>query len=403
MDESIPSITFLCGSCQIRFLSESELKKHIKMLHKIRQIKKKVFKCPKCGRVINSLNNYNQHVKSHSGNDGTTCPYCNRQFKALKDHIRNVHREKKFVCWFECCEKSFSKKHGLERHLKTHSDDFKPYQCPNCSRVFVEKIQLERHFQVHLKPEKITDHRCASCLKFFNRKYDLERHNKTVHQNKSYECDLCPSRRFGTKFEVLRHFRIVHWGEKPKRKKTIKVPIKEIISCSIVKPTEEESSNKTFEFVEGTQMKVTLESVELLTRMNEDQDTAECVIEELDEEILIAEFWAEPLKLTTQRDASNLVQWECQRCSRTYESSQRLKLHNIRNHNWKCKLCPTEANTVESFHRKEDFILHWFEHHLQQSFPDKIECSICLDLFASISALHKHQSKEHGIEVTKHE
>lgn len=393
-----------------RFISGTSPKQNFKFKNRMETTKQ--FICVKCNRSFTSSHNYNQHMKAHAANDGNECVYCHKTFKALKDHIKNVHREKQFLCGFDGCDKSFGKKNGLDRHLKTHSDDFKPFQCPNCSRMFVEKIQLERHFQVHLKVEKKTKHRCLKCLKYFNRNPDLVRHSKTVHQEKSYECDLCPSRRFGTKFEVLRHFRTVHWGEKSGRRKPApKIPMNVIMSNnttmnqkleenSIVKAAKEPKniplkSNR----VAKTPMRVTLESVEPIKLMNPNLDAYS---EELVEESELKEIWVEPIQLvTTQHNVIKIVQWECQRCDRKYESFRQLKLHNIRNHNWKCKLCPSGTNAITAFHRKEDFELHWMENHGQERFPDNTECSICLDLFANKSAMHTHQTKEHGLEPAK--
>lgn len=334
------------------------------------------------------------------------CPYCLKSFKALKDHIKNVHSENQFVCSYEGCNKSFGKKHGLNRHMKTHSDNLKPYHCPVCFHKFVEKIQLERHFQIHLKAEKKSEHQCLNCLKYFNRKPDLWRHNKTVHETKLYECDLCPSRRFGSKFEVLHHIRTVHWGEKTKRRKpTTKIPFKVIMSTNPsvkekfeARPKETRmKSNKT-----KTPMKVILESVEPIQVIKFRRESIEYIVEQLDETSEITEIWVEPIQIvTTHHGKSKAVQWECQRCDQIYESCERLKLHNIRNHNWRCKLCPSDINTITSFYRKEDFELHWMENHGNQQFPDKSECSICLDMFANKSALNTHQKNEHGIQLPK--
>ena len=423
MDNQVNLRKFYCVSCQKDFTTGKALNKHFESSHKIdNEDPGKFFVCKKCDRSFISLHNFNQHIKAHELIDDKTCPYCHKTFKALKDHIKNVHRERQFICGFEGCNKNFSKKNGLDRHLKTHSDDFKPYQCPTCSRMFVEKIQLERHFQVHLKTEKVTNFRCSQCMKYFNRKPDLVRHNKTVHQEKSYECDLCPVRRFGSKFDVLRHFKTVHWGEKVKRKKPApKVPIKDILLSNFV--TKEtlslnsphfESSEETLEesldepmeiFIRTDQPKnpiTILESVEPVKSTNAQEESIEYFVEQLDEEPETTEIWVEPMqKVKTQHYSSKIFQWDCQRCNRTYESCDRLKLHNKRNHSWTCNLCPRGQDIINMFHRKVDFELHWMENHEHETFPNKTECTICDDLFANVSAMHTHQRNEHGIEAVK--
>lgn len=320
------------------------------------------------------------------------CSICNKTFRILKDHIRNVHCEKQFFCGFEGCDKGFSKKHGLERHLMTHSDDFKPFQCPKCLRKFVERLQLERHFVVHQKVKFVTAHRCHQCLKYLNRRADLIRHVNTVHKEKKFECNECPDRRFGTKFEVLRHFKVVHLGLKLKRPKFERVPIDEIMSSTLI----EEISGMS---EDGDDFEV--EALDA-----SDTDVCESIRQE------IVEQAANRARRITVESAEEMVQvigpnteteerlptpeiniWECQRCNRPFDSQQRLTLHNKRNHNWRCKKC----SGINTFHRREDYQLHWIEQHAgdQALYQDKIECAICLDLFADKAAVVNHQKHEH--------
>lgn len=408
MDKRVNNQDYFCRGCQVRYISKKDLNIHIKLTHKLETKKaSNPFKCDKCNRTFNSLHNYNQHSKTHAIDDDRKCPFCFKSFKALKHHIRNVHSEKRFHC--EQCGKSFGKKHGLDRHLKTHSDDFKSYQCPKCSRLFVEKIQLERHFHVHLKAKKKTKHRCLECQKYFNRRPDLLRHRKTIHQERVYECDLCPDRRFSSKFEVLRHFKTVHLGDKPKRKiPAKKIPIEDIMLSVIEEEPEDNSECSGDVTVEALdeqispmskpKMKVILESVEPVENFL--QSSVESEPDESTAEYLI-EHWEEPVQVITQHNVQRIVQWDCQRCNRTFDTCQRLKLHNIRNHSWKCKLCPKDTNAITFFHRKEDFELHWVDNHVLEPFPDKTECFICLDMFAEKAAMHRHQKSEHAIELPK--
>lgn len=334
------------------------------------------FKCSKCRGIFKIHKNLIQHMKTHettsknfcSDTSIHFCSLCKKSVKDLGDHIKNVHSERKFICGFEGCKKKFAKKNGLNRHLMTHNDGFKQYECPECLRVFVEKIQLERHFKIHLKPKKITSFQCEECLRYFNRAAELKRHVKTIHQEKLHECALCPSsRRFGNKFEVLRHFKTVHLGQKIIRKKqSPKVPLEDIVAQTII----EENVQIEFHY-EETEI---LEKVELVEAADKSEDV-----------------------MYTEVELAEEIHWDCQRCHRRFENLERLKLHNNRNHNWKCVLCQGGQNSINIYQRKEDFELHHFECHKMEFFPDKIECPVCHDLFANSRALHNHQSNEHGM------
>lgn len=341
---------------------------------------KPVFICEICNRTFTSSHNYNQHLTAHANNDRTSCPHCHKDFRSLKDHIKNVHNQRQFECGFDGCGKSFSKRHGLDRHLKTHSDDFKSIQCPECFKMFTEKIQLERHYLVHLKPEKQTNFQCHTCFKYLNRKADLIRHTRTVHKKKLFSCDLCPTRRFGTKFEVLKHLSVKHLGVKSKRRSPPqKMSINEIMNKHFRDNLEvAKEPAEMREFI--------LNSIE--PAEDKSGDAVEYSHDDLDSTLTYIEI-TEPEPKT--------VKWECQRCSRTFDDSHRLRLHNLRNHNWKCMKCSDNKNEVTTYHSREIFELHWITHHYYLDIPpDKIECVHCLDLFANIAAIHLHQKNEHS-------
>merc|ERR1712242_277433 len=95
---------------------------------------------------------------------------------------------------FQCqiCEKSFTLKRSLTRHISTmHKESNttrvhegkKDFRCQICEKSFTLKASLNRHIRtVH---EGIKDFDCHFCEKAYTDRRSLKRHVATVHEGKS--------------------------------------------------------------------------------------------------------------------------------------------------------------------------------------------------------------------------
>lgn len=81
-----------------------------------------MYKCLKCGAVLESFSKLKRHYKYHEGIREFKCKYCEKKFVEVfnKDrHERSHYKgEKTWVC--EKCGKCYLHKHHLTRHLKNH-------------------------------------------------------------------------------------------------------------------------------------------------------------------------------------------------------------------------------------------------------------------------------------------
>lgn len=390
----------------------------------------------------------NQTIQSYTDDIGrSTCPLCNKFVHYLRDHIETVHGEKKFTCSHEGCGLNFAKKFNFNRHVLLHKNENKIFTCPICKKSFRQKNQLELHYTTHLKVERITKHQCHKCDKYLSRAADLKRHKKAVHQPKLYKCNFCPARRFSFKSEVVRHIRSFHYGAKPKKRRPSRrrIPIREIASvCPYVEEDfevgeeycgedeemfgggllprndEEFMNDEVVEDISATEENNELEQLNILVDINNIVENIpkneENIVEQFEILVENLEENADEAKLISQNEifiellveprvetplATFNPKWECQRCNFVFESLERLKLHNKRNHNWICSKCPGGKQSVNSFQRKEDFELHWMENHRDDLCPVKLECLICRDLFKDKAALHTHQKNDHGLQPPK--
>ena len=122
---------FICGICRCCFSTETDLREHVKMAHENVQSEeeggspsKTVVECPHCGKRLSSRT-------------------------ILAQHIRTVHEGVKN---YECniCQKKFSQKHHLARHVFLHGG-VRPFECKVCNKRFITNYSLVMHIKMSHK------------------------------------------------------------------------------------------------------------------------------------------------------------------------------------------------------------------------------------------------------------
>lgn len=137
-----------------------------------------------------------------------SCVFQADSMHSLKDHYRNVHLQLRL---HKCtdCEKSFSRKLSLMRHIASvHQKAQKPHQCNRCETSCWSASQLSHHISsVH---DKERPHECSVCGAAFADTGALNRHTATVHNSDlRHECEHC-GKLFGQKSNLKTHVAIVH-------------------------------------------------------------------------------------------------------------------------------------------------------------------------------------------------
>lgn len=173
-----------------------------------------VYTCNVCERSFPLLQQLEIHKKNHDRERNHPCDSCDKSFFTKYDlakHVLTHTKQKDYTCIV--CNKSFSRSTLLYRHEKIHTDPKIPrYSCEDCDRVYLNKLDYEKHSVTHTKNRPFA---CEVCEKRFAFKQGLERH-QTIHDNESqpHPCMYCEMR-FPSAARLQRHLSNEHAGTRP--------------------------------------------------------------------------------------------------------------------------------------------------------------------------------------------
>lgn len=115
------------------------------------------------------------------------CSYVTTYRRNLTMHRRTHTGERLYVC--RCCERRFTHKSGLNRHMRTHDTEEQRYSCPECGRIFASSAALAPHLQTHSGEPPFECHYCSAP---FDRKGTLALHVAMhVRGAPPFRCHTC--------------------------------------------------------------------------------------------------------------------------------------------------------------------------------------------------------------------
>ena len=200
-----------CGCCDKSFTTNHELEIHVKIMHMDNDYKAK---CNICSKLI--LRNYlKQHIDSvHSDLKRVDCTYCNKLFatkSSMNKHVKRNHMKKKMRC--EICTQLISSD-NLKWHTNQFHNGLNKSNCSHCEKSFTTKPELEKHIKIiHMHMNNKA--KCDICSKFFSSNY-LKQHIDIVHSDhRRANCLYC-NKSFVTKSDMKRHIKRIHTSEKEK-------------------------------------------------------------------------------------------------------------------------------------------------------------------------------------------
>ena len=143
---------YSCDQCDYKCKLKKTLKVHYNIHLGIKHL------CHLCPASYPSATGLKQHLFTHSGDKkekNFACKFCERRFVSnseLSRHIRSHTGEKPFTC--DTCGKSFTTNSSMEKHKTLHDIDDtgnirKKYVCEICNMRFTRKSYLTFHLNAH--------------------------------------------------------------------------------------------------------------------------------------------------------------------------------------------------------------------------------------------------------------
>ena len=205
-----------CKHCPLTFVTQKKRAEHQMAEHKA----ERPHVCSVCEKRFTSNSDLTIHMRQHTGEKPVECSRCDKKFSCrsqLSRHMRYHTGELKYQC--EICQKRFMMRENLLSHLyNTHSEvkEFKPYSCSICGKPCKTTEDLKIHERRHTGKKFFA---CKLCDKAYTSRGGLLKHLDT-HTGIQYLCEVC-GKSFSQKGYLSGHIKAKHSeGEmgKPKKK-----------------------------------------------------------------------------------------------------------------------------------------------------------------------------------------
>lgn len=148
--ESIIPKKIQCPKCPKRFMFKSDLTRHDKHKHAVKQ----KLTCTVCNKEFFSQQNLRFHEKSHRPSVDIVCFVCKKTFRSqvvynkhMAERHKSVMTKTEAVC--ELCGKKSVGPQAIETHAKTHLPG--AHTCDVCGKVFRKLSSYKTHVLKHEK------------------------------------------------------------------------------------------------------------------------------------------------------------------------------------------------------------------------------------------------------------
>ncbi|CAB3255043.1 unnamed protein product [Arctia plantaginis] len=208
-----------CAYCARTYADKTVLKSHMMLKHSKEVSAVEVSKrcvCAECGMAFKTPSQLRNHSIKHSDTRNYYCVECDKSFKSesiLKTHLKTTaihvnYKELPLSC--SHCEKRFSNRRDVERHMNRIHLNVKPFRCDRCDKAYVNSWGLKDHQRfIHEGYKRPLQFPCPMCDKVFDRNQILKIHIRTHTGERPYICSKCPAK-FSQASILRTHDRLIH-------------------------------------------------------------------------------------------------------------------------------------------------------------------------------------------------
>lgn len=150
-----------CSECSKTFPSPESLHEHVQLIHEqSTRLASNRYLCNICQKEFSLKGDLTRHLNSHNGIKPYECEHCNKTFTLksnLRQHLTTHQLDKTFAC--PMCSKSFGNRRNLNLHLRRHEQARANFTCTKCGRSFLAKS--DHFFHECVKSETSTEKSCV--------------------------------------------------------------------------------------------------------------------------------------------------------------------------------------------------------------------------------------------------
>ena len=264
-----------------------------------------------------------------------------------------------YRCTMAECERVFSSKSSLHRHLKGHMKGL--HKCTRCSSFYSTQEKLEEHNE---RKHSRSLHQCKTCGSGFLTGGSLKRHIRDCHpyNHTAFPCVNCP-KSFTTLERLAEHMNF-HLGAKPYACKFCQQPYTRYDSCrrhEKICLTKKAKKSLPLEF-----------DSEMCDLTNLRCNFAGC-----------NKTFTNKFNLFRHMRSHNQKLYRCSKCTQYYETAEDLDQHNERKHNDAniCYQCGKILASSSSLKR-----------HVKLCQVNKVPCECCDKMFSSREGMLEHMN-----------